>query len=346
MSLTAEQAAELASAELTETDTDAVHAEGAPASGEQATSGEATPAEESPAPEGEAADTNEAEGKKDEGEAPEKTPEEQRHWRQVELAKREQIKVARAREELKRDVDRVQQYEQRLTSQFEARTRDLAVRESRVKPLEDALQRRDLSSLQALGFDFAQFARESMEANTPEGIARRTQARVEQLEKERREEAQRRETESRQQAAIHATRRDAQTLVAMVEEAPNECPELYAWAPERVAAEGIAIRDALARQHRAMPTYDQVLAELARRARAEASVMQQRTTTLQQRRSGKPSDAGSAGKADPNRAGKGGNPPALPRRTANERPPVPPREKTEEEIDAECLADLRALNRR
>ncbi len=343
MSLNAEQAAELADATLTETDTDAVH-ENAPASGEHATSTEA-PADADVTTEGDAP-KDEAEGEKTEETAPEKTPEEQRHWRQVELAKREQIKVARAREELKRDVDRVQQYEQRLTSQFEARTRDLDVRESRVKPLEDALQRRDLSSLQALGFDFAAFARESMEANTPEGIARRAQSRVEQLEKERIEDRQQAEARARHAAIIQAQRHDAQTLVEMVEGAPDECPELFAWAPERVAAEGIAIRDSFARQHRRMPTYDQVLAELARRARAEASVMQQRTTTLQQRRSGKPSDAGSAGKADPNRASKGGNPPALTSRTANERPPVPPREKTEEEIDAECLADLRALNRR
>lgn len=340
MSLSAEQAATVDENEPTTSDNTAPQGDDAPASGEQPT--ELAPSD-APAEEN---GTTEAEGQKPEEEKPEpeKTPEQQRAWRQVEAAKREQIKVAKAREELKRDVDRVQQYEQRLTASYQQRTRDLDARESRVKPLEDALQRRDLSSLQALGFDFAAFARESMEANTPEGIAKRALERADKLEKERAEERKQAEERERQQASIRATRQDAQNLVAMVEEQPDACPELYAWAPERVAQEGIAVRDAYARQTGRMPTYEMVLNELAKRARAEASVQQKRQTSLQQKRSASTSDAGSAGKADPNRTSVGGNPPALTNRTATERAPST-RELTEEEKDALNLAELRALRR-
>jgi hypothetical protein len=217
---------------------------------------------------------------------------------------------------------------------------------ARVKPFQEALERKDLASLQALGFDFATLAREAMEANTPEGIARRTQAELDKIKADQKKRLDDAAEQQRRQQTIEATRRDAQLIVQVVESDPHACPELYAWSPERVADEGIKIRDAFFRRDKRWPNAGMIIAVLEKRARDEAAVQQTRTTALQQQRSANTRDAGSAGKADPNRTSVGGKPPALTGSTANERPPSPPRQKTEAEIDAECLAELAALRKR
>lgn len=339
MSLTAEQTAELAEETLTEE----TQPSDAPESGEQ-------PATETPA-EDPAADPP-AEGEAPEGEPnappPEKTPEQQRAWAQVAAAKKAQVQVAQARAKLEQDAERVRTYEAQLeqrAQQLETQQRQLDQVQARVRPLLDALERRDLNALVALGFDYDAFTREQISANTPEAIAKRVlednRKLREQLEKDKTEREQR----EQQQRQVTETREIANKLVEIVDTSADEFPELYQWAPERIAQEGLEIRAAVYRAQRQMPTYGFVLNELQKRAKAEADISTQRRTALEQRKSAKPSDAGSAGKADPSK-GASGSPgtPALTGPTANQRL-TPPREKTEAEIDEECLAMLRGIRR-
>src|SRR5262249_39410107 len=140
---------------------------------------------------------------------------------------------------------------------------------------------------------------------------------------------------------VAETRNVAQTLVRIVDESADEWPDLYAWPPERVAQEGIALRDAYQRKTGRMPTYDTVLSRLQAQAKAEAQASLRRQSAIQQKRGGRASDAGSAGKAATKGESGAQEVPALSGRTANIKA-TPPREKTEAELDEECLADLRA----
>lgn len=340
MPLSTEQSDTLASDQITETDAEAIH-EDAPADGE------AKPAEKEPIREGILEDEAPADGeaKKDEAEGdkkPEDKPadakadEQQRTWKAVEAAKKAQVQVAQAKRELAREVERVQDFARTL----EAREQGLAQREAHVTKLERALQSRDLEALVELGFDYDGYTRRYLERQSPEGATRAANERIEKLEREIRERDQKVEAEARAARQVQETRQVAQSLVELVEDSPEECPELYAWAPERIAQEGIALRDAFFRKNGRMPTYDHVLGQLQKTARDEARVANERAAKLRQRSSGQASEAGSAGKVD-SKAGSGGQTvPALTARTASVRA-TPPREQSEEELDEELKAEIR-----
>lgn len=330
MSLTAEESAALATDTLTPDATDAVH--DAPASGAQPTT-ETLEAE--PIIEGVLEDKSEAETeKKEEGEGAKPKTEEPRTWKAVEAAKKAQLQVARARTEVAQREQRIVQHEQHLQS----RAQQLAQREASVAKLERALQSHDLDSLLELGFDYEKATRRRLEDADP-------QARLNKLERDIKERDAENERQRVTQAQVQETRTVAERLVTFVEDGAEQYPELYAWTPDRVANEGLEIRDAYARKFRSMPTYAQVLGELQRRAKAEADAATQRRTTLEQRQRAKASGAGSAGKAGTE--GKSGSPntPALLSATAAIRA-TPPRQKTEAEIDEECLAELRTAFRK
>lgn len=336
MSLTAEETSALEQ-ELDTTEETTT----APASGEQPAEG--TPAEPTELEEG---STTEAEGDEPK-DGKEKPTEQQGAWKQVAAAKREQVRVAQARQKLEQDAERVRSYEAELeqrATQLQSRVQELDTREQRLRPLEEALESRDLHALIALGFDYDAFTRENIDANTPAGVARRALEENRKLRERLDADKKAQEDREKQQAQIAETRHIAQTLVQIVDESAEQLPELYEWTPERIAQEGLELRAAFFRRNRRPPTYEQVVNELSRRAKAEADVRTQRTTALQQRKSANPSGAGSAGNAV--NKGTSGSPttPALTGPTANERS-SPPRQKTEEEIDAECLADLRGLRR-
>lgn len=337
MSLTAEQSAELASDEPSADPTENTDA---PASGEQPTTEQQTETSNEAVEQSEGDKSEAEEGKPKEGEQEQPKPEAQRAWRQVEAAKKEQVKVARARQALEQDVQRVRAYE----SQLDTRAADLDARESRLKPLEDALRNHDLQALVDLGFDYDGFTRSRLDANTPEGIARRALEENKKLREQLEADKKAAEERDKAQRQIAEMRHVATTLVQLVEDDPTDYPDLYAWAPEKIAEEGILTRDAFFRANKRMPNYGEVLTILQKRAKGDADVRTQRTSALQQRKSANPSDAGSAGKVDAKGASGSPGTPALTGRTAAERP-SPPREKTEEEIDEECRAMLRGLRR-
>lgn len=336
MALSAEQNEALSDAELTPDATEAVH-EDAPAE-------DAKPVEKEPIREGILDDAEtpaeaepEGEPKADDKPADAADPEKGKAWKAVEAAKKEQVKVARARQELGREVERVQDFARTL----EAREQTIAQREARVSRLESALQSRDLGALVELGFDYDGYTRQWMERQSPDAAAKAALDEARKLREEIAERDRKAEQQALSQAQVQETRRVAQQLVEIVDEEPTECPELFAWAPERIAQEGIALRDQIFRETRRMPTYAVVIERLQAKARAEASVAKEREARLRQRSSGQTSDAGSAGKVDP-KAGSGGpNVPALTSRTAGVRA-TPPRELTEEELDAELKAEIRA----
>jgi hypothetical protein len=313
----------------------------APASGEQSIEAPAEPPAEAPPAEGEQA----AEG--EEGKAPEKAPEKERNWAQVAAAKKAQVQVAQARQKLEHDVSRVRAYEgelQQREQRIEHGVRQLQEREARLRPLEEALASRDLNKLISLGFDYDAYTREALVANTPEGIARRAQEETkklrEQLEAKDRQALQ--AEQHRQQ--VQETRSVAQKLVELVDGGADDYPELYVWAPERIAQEGLELRDHYYRQHGRAPTFGVVLDALQKRAKQEAEVHTQRSSALKQRKSANPSDAGSAGKVDAKGASGSPGTPALTNATANQRA-TPPREQTEAEIEEWCLQQLRGLKR-
>jgi hypothetical protein len=331
-----------AEAEVLNEETPAGDVADAPASGEQEAAPDA-PTEETPS-EGEAPAEGEGEAEGDpkpEVAKTEKPEDAKQKWKAVEAAKKEQIKLSGMRRELAHREQRIQQFEQHL----DTRTKDLDARESRVQRLEKALSSRDLGELVDLGFDYEGFTRRELERSTPDGRAKLALEEAQRIRDELEKKDKDRDARERAQAQIQETRRIAHRLVELVDESADEMPDLYQWAPERIANEGIELRDLFVQRYGKHPTYEQVMTELQRRAKAEADVRTQRVTTLEQRKSGKTSDAGGAGKAD-NTKGASGSPgtPALSAKTAAERP-SPTREKTEAEIDAECLAELRALRR-
>ncbi len=344
MPLTATEAATLEQ----ETSATETSDEGAPASGEQQTEQTETSTEEgstdgAATEEGSDAAKTEAEGgdKPEDAKTGEEKTEERAKWKAVEAAKKEQIKLASARRQLAQRENQVRSYEQHL----ETRAKDLDAREARVQRLETALQSRDLGTLVDLGFDYEAFTRAELERSTPEGRAKLAMEEAKRLREDIEKKDREREERAKAERQIAETRAVAQNLVAIVDDGAAEFPDLFEWPPERIAQEGIGLRDAYFAQTGRMPTYAMVLNELQRRAKAEADVITQRRTTLQQRRSGNTSGAGSAGKADNTKGGSGApGTPALTAKTAAERP-SPPREKTEAEIDAECLAELRNLRR-
>lgn len=343
MSLTAEQTAELEH-ELAPTETGTTDA---PASGEQPTTEHTETSTEETTTETPAdGDKSEAEGDKpeekkaDDEKAKAEAAEKAKGWQQVEAAKKAQVQVAAARKRLEQDVERVRSYETQLV----AREKNLDVREQRVSRLEQALQSHDLTTLIELGFDYEAATRRALEDSDPN-------ARIARLERERKEEQERAKKEREEadkrtaaQRAVEQTRIEAQNIVRFVEDAPEEFPELFLWQPDRIAQEGIAFRDAYVARFGQKPSYDQVLSALQKTAKAEADAAEQRRTTLQQKRGGNTSDAGSARKMDQRPNSGAANTPALSPTTATQRV-TPPRQKTEEEIDAECLAELRGLRR-
>lgn len=340
MSLTAEQDAALREDEPTEDTTEA------PASGEQPTTETQAPASgEQPA---EGAEKDEAEGESKDGEKKpdEPTPEAKRDaWKQVETAKREQVKVARARQELQTRIQRVEAYEAELEQRHQSRTADLDAREARIRPLEEALEKRDLDALIALGFDYEDATRRHLENQTPQGIAKRALEENQRLRKELEEDRKKKDEAQRQAAQVAETRQVAMDLCQIVDTDPSIAAELYAWPPERIANEGLHVRAALFRAKRGqMPTFGEVIDELERRAKREAATANERQNARQQKSRANPSDAGSAGKVETRDASGSPGTPALTGDTANQRL-SPPREKTEEEIDEECKAMLRGLKR-
>lgn len=333
MSLTAEQSAELESAELSPTDTD--ESTEAPASGEQP-AGTDVPADgEQP---GEGAEKSEAEGEKPDEPTEEKKPERAASWKAVEVAKKAQIKLSQERNALNAEVQRVRDYEAGL----DERASMLASRESKVAPLLEALESKDVGKLIALGFDYEAFTRVALERQTPEGMVKAL--REEMAEKDRKAEEERARSQAQQQQ-IAEQRQVAQTLVRIVEdeEGAKDYPDLALWLPERIAEEGLALRAQFFRKYRKHATYGQVLDELQARAKREVEHMNSKRAP-QQRSGANPSDAGSAGRTEPKGASGSPGAPAIGGRAGNERVSLP-REKTEAEIDAECLAELRGLKR-
>lgn len=262
-------------------------------------------------------------------------------WKAVEIAKKEQLRIARQRGEISVREEKIAQREQHHESQVQrmnAWATEVQRREHEVVAFQRAISEGDIETLERkYGLSYEKLTRNALEARDPA-------ARLERVERAAQEREQREQQHHVQQAQVAQTRHDAQQLVTITEEYATEFPNLYGWKPERIAYEGIAVRDALMRQgHR--PTYDYVLSILERTAKTERDHDSQRRTALEQRKSGQPRDAGSAGNAA--MKGNSGSPattPALTAKTAVVKA-TPPREKTEAEIDEECLAELRKLKR-
>lgn len=340
MALTTTEAETLAAEAPSEADAAAVH-EGAPASGEQATETE-QPAEgaveETPAEEMEQQSTETA-AKPGEEKKPEEKP---AGWKAVELAKKEQLRLAKQRTAMETRertvVEREQQFEQKV-GELRAWHGQLQQQAARLETFERAINEGDLDVLeQRFGLSYESLTRRAVESRDPTG-------RLERLERERREERERNERERLTREQVEQTRHDAQQLVTIAEHYADEFPDLYTWTPDRIAMEGIALRDAEMRAGR-QPTFDSVLGALQRRAKAEKDHEAQKRQSLEQRKRGTTSEAGSAGQAATK--GTSGSPeqaPALTAKTSSIKATAP-RPKTEEEIDEECRAELRRAFRK
>lgn len=331
MPLSVEQADALAE-ETNATEPEA-SVEDPPASGAQPVEEQATEPAEKTEPE------KDAEKPKDEKP---KEPEEEKKpgWKAVEIAKREQLKIAEQRRGLEAREQQIVEREQRFNAQiqrlqsFEGQLRQRA---AFYEGFERALEDGDIETLQSkYKLNYETLTRHAIENGDP-GV--RAQREVERLRKEREEETRR----ATAQAQIQETRAIAHRLVQFVEESAEDFPELAAWTPQRIAREGIDLRDEMMRRG-VNPSYDYVMQELQKAAKAEVEHAKKIQERLGQRQSAQTSGAGGAGKVDPK--GGSGSPgtPALSAKQAVERA-SPPKELTEEEKDELCLSQLRGLKR-
>lgn len=276
-------------------------------------------------------------------------------WKSVEAAKKQHIQNVRLGEQLKTERSKVAEQSVRLeqqSAQLQRQAEHIQRQASEIRSFTRALAEGDsgqvlatLGRLRGVTPDeaYRQLTRAALEAGTPEGIARRSSSEVEALRRELRQ----RDEQELSRAQVNANRKEAMELVRHVDESPEEFPELYEWPPERVAQEGIAIRDQIMRAGGRV-TYDEVLKQLSYRAKTEAEQAQARRTRRTQQgtngatrpngqQSQKAATNGNGHQADRPKA------PNTPQGVDAVKKATPPRERTEEEIDAECLSMLRGL---
>lgn len=367
--LTSEEKA-LVEAELT-VDTDEVNAseaEAASEAGEATAHGAEDPTSDAASP----ADAEKAEGEtsekdaKDAKAAPpkEETPEEKAArerqektatWKTVEAAKKQHIQNVRLGEQLKTERAKVVEQTQRLQAyegQLQRQSAQIQEQGRQIHGLTRALAEGDASAvlvtlgrLRGVSPDeaYRQLTRAALEAGTPEGIARKSTNEVERL----RRELEQRDQQAAARAQVAATRQEASRLVQLVEEHADEFPELFEWPPERVAAEGIAVRDELLRGGYRV-TFDIVLKELSQRAKSEAEQAQARRSkrTQQAANGGARSNGQQSQKAATNGNGQQADRPQAPNAPTNlqaAKKATPPPNLTEEQLDEWCLGELRKL---
>lgn len=251
----------------------------------------------------------------------------------VEAAKREQVKTV----QLKKEAESLLQKASHIDRQLSARSSQLDAREAKVAKLEKAIADKDIDALKEIGFDYVDLTKDHLRRGTPEYIAEQAMKKADALQKELTEERAQRDSQSKFQAHVQETRQVQENLVRFVDENEKDFPELAEWPADRIAEEGIALRDAFYREHRRMPVYDQVLEHLSAKAKREVAA---RTARLQKRQGLAPSDSkqGTPGQQAirPNGA------PTLSGKDAATRA-TPPRELTEAELDEQCLAMLRPV---
>lgn len=273
----------------------------------------------------------------------EKEAENTKRFATLEVAKREQLKVSRARQDLEQREATFQSQLENVNRQIAAKDAELKQREAKVAKVEAVLANPTFEGLQEIGLDYSGWTRQAIDANTPEAQARRI-ARAE-VERSRQEDRERQEKEARarQEQEVHAANRhDATTLVAMVERDADTYPDLYVYPEQEIAEAGIAVRDQLTKQNGGRPpTYGEVLGELQKRAKA---LEEQKQARLTKRQSGASSEAGRTAPNGTDPQASNGRPgkPSLTSATSGQRP-SPHREMTEEEKDEWALGQLRGL---
>lgn len=261
--------------------------------------------------------------------AREKDAEVGKRFQLVEQAKREHLKAVKRNAELDARAEQLS----RLEEQYRSGLAQMQQQQAYFARLREGIQKGDVEVLKEFGYDYADLTRRQIEADSPAALARQALERQERLEQQ-----------IAQERAVNETRQVAQNLVQYVEDAPEEFPELYEWPPERIASEGIAARDYFRRSTGRMPTYDQVLKLLHRRASAEAEERKARAARLAQKREA------ATTKQSPKAATNGNGhqaarpqTPTLSNGVASAKG-APARQMTEAEIDEWALAELRRLS--
>lgn len=262
----------------------------------------------------------------------EKTEQIASRWKLVEKAKAEHIRVAARERELTASTQRLEQERQQFALERQQHGRVVQEAQSILDVIARVRTNPTIQGLRELGFDYTALTTQMVEANTPEAIARAAQEETRQL----------REQIQQQERRAHVTaenRRDAQKLVAHVEENEELYPDLATYPPEKIAEDGIEIRDQHWREFKRPPTYQWVVEKMQEKAKAFEDARKARAA---KRAGGTTSEAttqASTNGTGPRATGPTGKP-TLGNAAATTRA-TPPRQPTEQEIDDWALSELR-----
>lgn len=316
-----------------EPDVDDPEAEGTPlAEGETESSPtDSEPAEAAAEEEGDAApkkpETAEAKAER------EKQEQIAKRWAIVEKAKKEHLAVAKQRKELESSTLKLETERQQFALERQTHARTVQEAQQVIDLVQRVRQNPTIEGLRALGFDYMQLTTEMVNANTPEAIARAAADETRQL----REQLQR---QQREQQEFAQNRTDAQRLVTHVEENEELYPELSTYPAERIAADGIAERDAYFQSHKRYPTYEQVITKLQERAKVFEDAKKAKAAKRAAGTNSETSPASTNGNG--HQANRPAGKPSISNAAVTQRASSA-REMTEEEKDEYALAQLRGL---
>lgn len=316
-----------------EPDVDDPEAEGTPlAEGET----ESSPTDSEPA---EAAAEEEADGAPKKPETAEAKAEREKQeqiakrWAIVEKAKKEHLAVAKQRKELESSTLKLETERQQFAHERQLHARTVQEAQQVLDVISRVRANPTIEGLRALGFDYMSLTTEMVNANTPEAIARAAADETRQL----REQLQR---QQREQQEFAQNRTDAQRLVTHVEENEELYPELSTYPADRIAADGIAERDAYFQSHKRYPTYEQVITKLQERAKAFEDAKKAKAAKRAAGTNSETSPASTNGNG--HQANRPAGKPSISNAAVTQRASSA-REMTEEEKDEYALAQLRGL---
>jgi hypothetical protein len=254
-------------------------------------------------------------------------------WKLVEKAKAEHIRVAARERELTASTQRLEQERQQFALHQQQHASLVKEAQGILDKIASVRANPSIQGLRELGFDYMTLTTQMVEANTPEAIARAAAEETRQL----REQIQ----QQQRQAHISAeNRRDAQKLVAHVEENEELYPDLATYPPEKIAEDGIEIRDQHWREFKRPPTYQWVVEKMQEKAKAFEDARKARAAKRAGGTTSETTQASTNGNG-PRATGPTGKP-TLGNAAATTRA-TPPREMTEAEKDAWAIEQLRSL---
>lgn len=255
-------------------------------------------------------------------------------WKLVEKAKAEHIRVAARQKELDASTAKLDQERQQFALERQTHARVVQEAQGIVELVQQVRANPTIQGLRRLGFDYSQLTTEMVEAGTPEALARAAHEEARRL----REEIQQRD---RSTASAAANRNDAQRLVAHVEQNEELYPDLATYPPEKIAEDGLALRDQHLQQHKRYPSFQWVIEQLQEKAKAFEDSRKARAA---KRAGGTPSEEASQASVNGNgrQANRPTGKPSIGNAAVTSRASAP-RQPTEAEIDEWALSQLRGL---